>query len=114
MSKLWAFHRRNLAIRMETNRKYADVVAFFFKAYRNSTFNKCLGLDDDVFAYLVITCVRMASYISLRKHPFLLALRRRGRFAQNVPGGEERGETDVFPGYSYMRSFLTASSSVPS
>ena len=50
MSKLWAFHRRNLAILVETNRKYADVVAFFFKAYRNSTFNKCLGLDDDVFA----------------------------------------------------------------
>lgn len=61
MSKLWAFHRRNLAIRVETNRKYADVVAFFFKAYRNSTFNKCLGLDDDVFA---------------RFQPFLLALRR--------------------------------------
>ena len=30
---------------------------------------------------------------SLRKHPFLLALRRWGRFA------EERGETDVFAGY---------------
>ena len=29
---------------------------------------------------------------SLRKHPFLLALRR------NVPSGEERGETDVFAG----------------
>ena len=29
---------------------------------------------------------------SLRKHPFLLALRRWGRF------GEERGETDVFAG----------------
>ena len=32
---------------------------------------------------------------SLRKPPFLLALRRWGRF---VPGGEERGETDVFAG----------------
>ena len=32
--------------------------------------------------------------ISLRKHPFLLALRRWGR--ENVPNGEERGETDVF------------------
>ena len=30
---------------------------------------------------------------SLRKHPFLLALRRRGRF------GKERGETDFFVGY---------------
>ena len=40
---------------------------------------------------------------SLRKHPFLLALRRWGRFARrnarNVPSGEERGETDVFAGY---------------
>ena len=34
---------------------------------------------------------------SLRKHPFLLALRRWGRFA--VPSGEEWGETDVFAGY---------------
>ena len=32
---------------------------------------------------------------SLRKHPFLLALSRRG---QNVPIGEERGETDVSAG----------------
>ena len=31
----------------------------------------------------------------LRKHPFLLALRRWGRF---VASGEERGETDVFAG----------------
>ena len=31
---------------------------------------------------------------SLGKHPFLLALRRWGRFS-----GEERGETDVFAGY---------------
>ena len=30
------------------------------------------------------------------------------------PGGEEGGETDVFADYSYMCSFLTASSSVPS
>ena len=46
---------------------------------------------------------------SLRKHPFLLALRRWGRFARrnetkrnarNVPTGEERGETDVFAGYA--------------
>ena len=36
---------------------------------------------------------------SLRKHPFLLAVRRWGRFTRNVPGGEERGETDVFAGY---------------
>ena len=33
---------------------------------------------------------------SLRKHPFLLALRRWGHF--NVPSGEERGETYVFAG----------------
>ena len=36
---------------------------------------------------------------SLRKHPFLLALRRWGRFARNETSGEERGETDVFAGY---------------
>ena len=43
---------------------------------------------------------------SLRKHPFLLALRRWGHFVRrnvcdstrNVPSGEERGETDVFAG----------------
>ena len=39
--------------------------------------------------------------ISLRKHPFLLALRHLGRFARNVPSGEERGETDVFAGYHF-------------
>ena len=35
------------------------------------------------------------------RDPFLLALRRWGRFARtkgNVPGREERGETDVFAG----------------
>ena len=38
--------------------------------------------------------------LSLRKYPFLLALRRWGRsFPRNVPSGEERGETDVFAGY---------------
>ena len=37
-------------------------------------------------------------FTSLRKHPFLLALRRWGRFARNVLSGEERGETDVFAG----------------
>ena len=36
---------------------------------------------------------------SLRKRPFLLALRRWGRFGQrNVPSREERGGTDVFAG----------------
>ena len=40
----------------------------------------------------------LAEKPSLRKHPFLHALRRWGRFARNVPSGEERGETDVFAG----------------
>ena len=40
---------------------------------------------------------------NLRKHPLLLVLRRWGRFAPNVPSGEERGETDVFAGYVYHR-----------
>ena len=79
MSKLWAFHRRNLAIRVETNRKYADVVAFFFKAYRNSTFNKCLGLDDDVFArfsrFSSLFAARDVSRGGRAKRPW----RRRGR-----------------------------------
>ena len=39
-----------------------------------------------------------SKYISLRKHPLLLALRRWGRFTRNVPSGEERGQTDVFAG----------------
>ena len=43
-----------------------------------------------------------SKYISLRKHPFLLALRRWGRFARNVPSGEKRGQTDFFAGYKYM------------
>ena len=43
-----------------------------------------------------------SKYISLRKHPFLLALRRWGRFARNVQSGQERGQTDVFAGYKYM------------
>ena len=39
--------------------------------------------------------------LSLRKYPFLLALRRSlgTSFARNVPSGEERGKTDVFAGY---------------
>ena len=40
---------------------------------------------------------------NLRKHPHLLALRRWGRFAPNVPSGEARGETGVFAGYVYHR-----------
>ena len=46
-------------------------------------------------------------HASLRKHPFLLALRRLrrwGRFARNVPSDEERGETDVFVGYWHASS----------
>ena len=53
--------------------------------------------------------------INLRKHPFLHALRRWGRFARrNVcakrPRGEERGETDVFPGYEgiYKKIYFVA------
>ena len=39
--------------------------------------------------------LQSAEFSSLRKHPFLLALRRWGRY---VPSGEERGATDVFAG----------------
>ena len=46
-----------------------------------------------------IESVDIRNRLSLRKHPFLLALRRCGRSsAQNVPSDEERGETDVFAG----------------
>ena len=52
----------------------------------------------------MITFLTILILASLRKNPFLLALRRWGRFAQSssarkVPSGEERGETDVFAGY---------------
>ena len=40
---------------------------------------------------------------SLRKHPFLFALRRWACFVWNVPSGEEQGETDVFAGYKCYR-----------
>ena len=52
-------------------------------------------------------CQTMREKSSLRKHPFLLALRRWGRFARrkrNVPSGEERGETDVFVGWEKSRA----------
>ena len=45
---------------------------------------------------------RRDDFCSLRKHPFVLALRSWGRFSRrNVPNGEERGETDVFAGYDF-------------
>ena len=53
----------------------------------------------------------ISSHCSLRKHPFLLALHRWGRFARrNIPRYEERGETDVFAGYChcYQTSRLEA------
>ena len=50
---------------------------------------------------------RIAYYmlLSLRKHPFLLALRRCGRFARF--SDEERGETDVFAGYMLLHAKKT-------
>ena len=58
------------------------------------------------------SCYASFSPPSLRKHPFLLALRRWGRSsARNVPSDEERGETDVFAGYSppfQFQEFLLA------
>ena len=51
----------------------------------------------------------ISSHCSLRKHPFLLALRRWGRFAgRNVPSYEERGETDVGYSHCYQTSRLEA------
>ena len=41
----------------------------------------------------------MSLGLECEKQPFLLALRRWGRFARNVPSGEKRGATDVFAGY---------------
>ena len=66
-------------------------------------FQKCLNnfLSNDR-SNLQLYCLD-----SLRKHPFLLALRRWERFARNVPSGEERAETDVFEGYSLERCSFT-------
>ena len=57
--------------------------------------NACVRGYQYHFSNLIWYCERG----SLRKHPFLLARRRWGRFARNVPSGDERGETDVFEGY---------------
>ena len=57
--------------------------------------NTCVGCYQYHFSNFIWYCERG----SLQKHPFLLALRRWGRFARNVLSGEERGETDVFAGY---------------
>ena len=64
------------------------------------------GLGPEVKFPLTVCCEvsLLTEPPSLRKHPFLLALRRGGRFALNVPGGEEQGETDVFAGYEPPRS----------
>ena len=54
--------------------------------------------------YLVIFKLFITTDRRLRKHPFLLAPRRCGRFLAFLrakpppPSGEERGETDVFAG----------------
>ena len=61
--------------------------------------------DTDKSRYFAITEFNNCFIIrspSLRKHPFVLALRRWGCFAflrANVPSGEERGETVVFADY---------------
>ena len=57
--------------------------------------------------------VRRCVMSSLRKYPFLLALRRWGCFALNVPSGEERGETDAFAGYVMSHVICNGRSSSP-
>ena len=49
------------------------------------------GISTRLRCILQISNVRVL--VSLRNHPFILALRRWGRVARNVPSGEERGET---------------------
>ena len=49
---------------------------------------------------------RQARNSSLRKHPFLLALRRWGSFARNASSGQERGETNVLAGYNDVPKIL--------
>ena len=58
-------------------------------------------MADDIVMYVFWS---VTGFVSLRKRPFLLALRRLGRFVsfRNVPSGEERGETDVFAGYGFV------------
>ena len=49
------------------------------------------GISTRLRCIFQISNVRVL--VSLRNHPFILALRRWGRVARNVPSGEERGET---------------------
>ena len=46
--------------------------------------------------------------LEIKKRRYYLFFRRWGRFARNVPSGEERGETDVFAGHviGYSSSIL--------
>ena len=67
------------------------------KTVQSNSFSKFISTVDSFKNNAQGTYLFVSSlwFCSLRKHPFLLALPRWGRFAS----GEEWGETDVFAGY---------------
>ena len=75
---------------MPYTKKLPKFAKLSFHFFENS---KELWLIGKLYMNYVTRCS-----ISLRKHPFLPALRYWGCFARNVPNGGERGETDVFAG----------------
>ena len=102
-------YRAGAAVVSTITRTSANIIASHAGVFRGARFspiprevwntcspkNACVGGYQYHFSILIWYCEPG----SLRKHPFLLALRRWGRFARNVLSGEERGETDVFEGY---------------
>ena len=79
-----------------TNEKHYRDLGSERHKYGISTF--CGATSGGVAKCQLFSHVQAGGNCRLRKHPFLLALRRWGRFARNVHGYEERGETDVFAG----------------
>ena len=83
-------------------KKYpASRVAWIFPASRVSEKRSGLGKPGCTPPLRISRSTPQGGRVSLRKQPFLLALRRRGRFARrvnsrNVLSGQERGETGCF------------------
>ena len=87
--------------KLEDKQCYFSLGYFSTKWYLNSDSAHLSCLSTQTWkspSHFIILKTSLYLLYSLRKHPFLLALRRWGRFARNVPSDEERGETDVFAG----------------
>ena len=72
-------------------------------------FTNCITFWSSFSTWIWLSLLEVGTFWnrrSLRKHPFLLALRRWARLA----GGEERGETDVFAGWNRRRLWLLPTS----